>query len=121
MKRTTLIAIAVGSILGTALPGAYAQQAPPGSQQPIPAPQVITPAAGKAGASAPQTSPSVAQAEPAGPLPTAQAAGQADSNSDADKGSDKSDVQRDKADMRADRKDIAQDRADVRADRKDQT
>ena len=60
MKRTTLIAITVGSILGTALTGAYGQQAPPSSQQPIPAPQVITP---KAGASAPQTSPAVAQAE----------------------------------------------------------
>ena len=49
MKRTTLIAITVGSILGAALPGAYAQETSPDSQQQrLPTPQANPPAVGTA-------------------------------------------------------------------------
>ena len=55
MKRTTLIAIAVGTIMAAALPGAYAQTQNAGivssdvQQQPPQEPQVNPPAVGQAG------------------------------------------------------------------------
>src|ERR1700761_3236913 len=97
MKRTTLIAIAVGSILGAALPGAYAQETSP-DQQRLPTPQANPPAVGTAGPSAPQTAPVVGQAGPAAQTP-APAVGQAGPNP----ATDQANIQRDKADIHADR------------------
>ena len=88
MKRTTLIAIAIGTVLGTALPGAYAQTKTPADNPP------------QQGPSAPQTTPpAVGQSGPA-PETRAPAVGQAGPNP----AEDQKKVERDQADLRKDRK-----------------
>ena len=81
MKRTTLIAITVGAILGTAASASYAQTPGNGAvapdKQQMPASQANAPAVGSAGPSAPQTTaPAVGQAGPSAPN-AAPAVGQA--------------------------------------------
>src|SRR6202140_3061279 len=84
MKHTTLIAIAVGSVLGAALPAAYAD-----GEQPVTAP-----------------SPENQQQQQAGPSDSSWR--QADRG---DRANDQGDVSRDQADIRSDRRDIKGDRA----------
>src|SRR6185312_12899667 len=101
MNRTTLIAMAVGSILGTALPGAYAQTSAAPSNAPIvgqPGPsQAAVPAVAQAGQTAPTTPPAVGQAGPAAST-TAPAVGQAGPGA-ARPDDDQNDIQRDRADI----------------------
>src|ERR1700733_1278181 len=118
MKRTTLIAITVGAVLGTAASGAYAQTQSNGAvspdQQQLPAPQANPPAVGSAGPRAPQTAaPAVGQAGPSAPA-TTPAVGQAGPGPAADE----QDIHhRDMADGRTDRQDITREGADTAADR----
>ena len=82
MKRTTLIAISVGSILGTALSSTYAQTQTSGANQQ--APQASAPAVGTAGPSSPQTTaPAVGQPGPDARQTSAPAVGPAGPNPDA--------------------------------------
>ena len=100
MKRTTLIAMTVGSILGAALPGAYAQAQSSGvaGADNQPPQQVNPPVVGSAGPSTPQTTtPAVGQAGPGAQQTTAPAVGQAGPAPATDQGND----QHDRADKRA--------------------
>src|SRR5580692_567213 len=96
MKRTTLIAITVGSILGTALSGAYAQTTQP-------QPQSSAPVVGTAGPSPTQTTPAaVGQSGPGTPQTSPGAVGQAGPSPNATR----QDAQGDKADARTQSRDI---------------
>src|SRR5579864_8335499 len=103
MKRKSLIALAVGSIIGAALPGAYADTNPPGvtmdqsaqgnSQQSAPGSTVV------------------------GTPSTSQSAPSAQGGDDVAR--DQRDISKDQGDIKSDRRDIRKDRADIRADRRD--
>jgi hypothetical protein len=118
MHRKTLIAIAVGSILGTALPRAYAaagQQPAAAGQQPAPALSQDNQQQAAASANAegtlvpPQTG--MAQDE------RSHADNRDTSQGDAAK--DQRDVVRDRRDIKTDRKDVTRDREDIRTDQRD--
>jgi hypothetical protein len=108
MKRTTLIAIAVGSVLATALPAAYAQQAPaPGgttgnntSATPQPMPAQPGPAT-QSGSTAPSN-------------PTSQQP-PAEQSLRGDIRQDERNLRTERADARTQRMDIRQDEQNIRA------
>ena len=98
-KHNRLIAIAVSSILGTALSLAYAD-----GQQPA-----VTPSSGNQ-----QQTQQITPINPASQGPAqSQAPGPADENAN------RRDIGHDKADLRSDQQDIAKDRADIRSDKQD--
>lgn len=105
MKHSSLIAIAVGSILGTALPLAYADGNQPAAAPGYQNQQQAVDAQGGSSQAAAERDWQTAN--------TGSSAGRADVANDQ---AERKDVQRDRADTRADDRDLRTDRRDVRDD-----
>src|SRR5215472_8270986 len=120
MKRNNFIAVAVGTIMGTALASAYADDqfapTPDNQQASQPAPNTGANAGAQANPAPFGANADRSNLQQSGP----QQSGERDRDADHhDMSRDRRDIGRDQSDIRADRQDIRRDRADLRADERD--